>query len=92
VAELSENRALLDVVEVIQNNRRRCFQASFGLPIACRAAMMLPLESISGQSKPKVVILPAIARNLGVRVTRVILGVGDELNELPMLDAPGPRL
>jgi hypothetical protein len=35
VAELSENRALLDVVEVIQNYRRRCFQASLGWPIAC---------------------------------------------------------
>jgi hypothetical protein len=61
---LSAIRALLDVVEVILNNRRRCFQASFGWPIACHAGDDVPLEPISEQSKPKTVILPVTAGNL----------------------------
>jgi hypothetical protein len=63
---------------------RRSFWAADCLPFP---AMMLSLESInSGQLKPKAVILPAITRDLGVRVTPVILGVGNELSGLPMLD------
>ncbi len=65
-AELSEIRALLDFVEVIQNSRGRCFSAQFWAAhyLPC-PAMMLPLESInSGQLKPKAVILPVTAGNL----------------------------
>jgi len=69
MAELSEIRALLDFVVVIQNNPEQSRSlllgpvwAAYYLPCP---AMMLPLESInSRQLKSKAEILPVTAGNL----------------------------